>query len=260
MYPPIKATASDSKAATISSSQFAAGSQSESVKPNNGDWASESPMFRAAPGPRLGCAKDAGRPTRNCAGIGRPPPLRRRWAVVADQNFEAFRCQRLPRQGSGRDIAEALVRANYGLRLGKFELDFADGEVGFQVSQILVDEAVGQDVIDRILGTTVNMLETYLPGLLSVVYAMRSTAQNAAMQLELGARYKRPARNTGKDAPRTGKFRLSPWIYCRANNGSSLPGRGSDDFPHANWIASHIKVPAYFAQQVIHATGTDPIR
>jgi hypothetical protein len=168
MYPPIKATASDSKAATISSSQFAAGSQSESVKPNNGDWASESPMFRAAPGPRLGCAKDAGRPTRNCAGIGRPPPLRRRWAVVADQNFEAFRCQRLPRQGSGRDIAEALVRANYGLRLGKFELDFADGEVGFQVSQILVDEAVGQDVIDRILGTTVNMLETYLPGLLSV--------------------------------------------------------------------------------------------
>ena len=35
------------------------------------------------------------------------------------------------------------ARANYGSRLGKFELDLDDGEVRFQISQILVDDAVG---------------------------------------------------------------------------------------------------------------------
>jgi hypothetical protein len=37
--------------------------------------------------------------------------------------------------------------------LGKFELDLDDGEVRFQVSQILVDDVVGQAVIDRMIGT-----------------------------------------------------------------------------------------------------------
>lgn len=39
--------------------------------------------------------------------------------------------------------AETIARANYGLRLGKFEMNLDDGEVRFQVSQILVDDAVG---------------------------------------------------------------------------------------------------------------------
>jgi hypothetical protein len=39
--------------------------------------------------------------------------------------------------GSRRDVAEAIVRANCGLRVGKFELDFDDGEIPSQVSQIL---------------------------------------------------------------------------------------------------------------------------
>jgi hypothetical protein len=39
-------------------------------------------------------------------------------------------------------------------------------------SQTLVDEAEGQEVIDRMIGTTVNMLDTYLPALLSVICAV----------------------------------------------------------------------------------------
>jgi hypothetical protein len=74
-------------------------------------------------------------------------------------------------EGCRTAAAETIARANYGLRLGKFELDFDDGEVRFQVAQILVDEAVGQAVIDRMISTTVNMLDTYLPALLSVIYA-----------------------------------------------------------------------------------------
>jgi hypothetical protein len=77
-------------------------------------------------------------------------------------------------EGCRPAAAETIARANYGLRLGKFELDLDDGEVRFQVSQILVDDAVGQTVIDRMIGTTVTMLETYLPALLSVIYANES--------------------------------------------------------------------------------------
>ncbi len=79
-------------------------------------------------------------------------------------------------EGCRTAAAETIARANCGLRLGKFELDFDDGEVRFQVAQILVDDAVGQDVIDRMIGTTVNMLETYLPALLSVIYANEEPA------------------------------------------------------------------------------------
>ena len=50
------------------------------------------------------------------------------------------------REGAIVDIAEALVRANYGLRLGKFELDFADGELRFQVVQITDGVAVGRAI------------------------------------------------------------------------------------------------------------------
>ncbi len=81
--------------------------------------------------------------------------------------------------------AETIAHANFGLRLGKFELDFADGEVRFQVSQILVDDAVGQEVIDRMIGAAVNMLDTYVPTLLSVIYA-NDLPKEAVARVEAG--------------------------------------------------------------------------
>jgi hypothetical protein len=57
-----------------------------------------------------------------------------------------------------------MVRANHRLRIGKFELDLDDGEPFFQVSQILDGDAVGETVIDRMIGTAVNMLDTYSAG------------------------------------------------------------------------------------------------
>jgi hypothetical protein len=76
---------------------------------------------------------------------------------------------RIP-EGARPAIAQAVARANYGLRVGKFELDLDDGEIRFQTSHILHDDAVGQDVIDRLIGNTMSMLDLYLPAFLSVVY------------------------------------------------------------------------------------------
>ena len=73
-------------------------------------------------------------------------------------------------EGCRPAIAEAVARANYGLQVGKFELDVNDGDLRFQAAQIMTDNTVGEEVIDRLIGTTIAMLDWYLPAFLSVIY------------------------------------------------------------------------------------------
>ena len=73
-------------------------------------------------------------------------------------------------EGCRPAIAEAVARANYGLQVGKFELDVNDGDLRFQAAQIMTDNTVGEEVIDRLIGTTIAMLDRYLPAFLSVIY------------------------------------------------------------------------------------------
>ena len=73
-------------------------------------------------------------------------------------------------EGARPAIAEAIARANYGLKVGKFELDFDAGELRFQAAQILTDDDLDEHVIDRLMGTTMSMLDMYLPAVLSVIY------------------------------------------------------------------------------------------
>jgi hypothetical protein len=73
-------------------------------------------------------------------------------------------------EGSRPAIAEAVARANFGLRVGKFEFDIDEGDLRFQASQVMIDDTVGERVIDRLISTTVAMLDMYLPAFLSVIY------------------------------------------------------------------------------------------
>ena len=88
-----------------------------------------------------------------------------------DDLFQVFGFSpiRIPK-GCRPAIAEAVVRANYGLRVGKFELDLDDGELRFQAVQILTDSTLESVVVDRLIGTTMSMLDMYLPAMLSVIY------------------------------------------------------------------------------------------
>ena len=67
-------------------------------------------------------------------------------------------------------IAEAITRANYGLRIGKFEMDFDDGELRFQIAHVLAGDVLEDSVIARLFATSLAMLDRYLPAFLSVVY------------------------------------------------------------------------------------------
>jgi hypothetical protein len=72
--------------------------------------------------------------------------------------------------GSRPAVAEAVVRANHGLKVGKFEMDYDEGDLRFQAAQILIDDDLADETIHRLIGTTMAMLNTYLPAVLSVIY------------------------------------------------------------------------------------------
>jgi hypothetical protein len=73
-------------------------------------------------------------------------------------------------EGSKPAIAETLARANCGLKVGKFEMNYDQGEVRFQAAHILADNSLEDETIRRLMGTTMSMLNVYLPAVLSVIY------------------------------------------------------------------------------------------
>ncbi|BAM04496.1 YbjN domain-containing protein [Phycisphaera mikurensis] len=67
-------------------------------------------------------------------------------------------------------IAEAVARANYGMKVGCFELDLDDGELLFKVSHLTGGERVDDRVLEHLVFVGPAMCERYLPAFLSVIY------------------------------------------------------------------------------------------
>jgi len=72
------------------------------------------------------------------------------------------------------EIAEFLHRANYGLILGNFEIDFSDGEIRFKVSIDFEDERPNPDQINTMIDCALAMADRYVPGIGAVVFANQS--------------------------------------------------------------------------------------
>jgi hypothetical protein len=85
--------------------------------------------------------------------------------------------------GCRPSVAEAVARANYGLKVGKFELDFEEGDLRFQAAQLLPYDSLEDHTIERLIGTTMAMLNMYLPAFLSVIYG-NEVPQDAIRQVE----------------------------------------------------------------------------
>lgn len=69
-------------------------------------------------------------------------------------------------------IAEYLTRANYGLPLGNFEMDFSDGEVRFKTSLDVEGEEymLTPAMIKSIVYSNVLTMDRYLAGMMAVIY------------------------------------------------------------------------------------------
>lgn len=66
-------------------------------------------------------------------------------------------------------IAEFITRANYGLAMGNFELDFSDGELRFKTSIDVEGAFLISKLIEGVVYANVTMMDEYLPGIITVI-------------------------------------------------------------------------------------------
>jgi hypothetical protein len=67
-------------------------------------------------------------------------------------------------------VSEYITRANYGLRIGNFELDYSDGEIRYKSSLDFEGQILTQQLIRNAIYPAVHTMDRYLPGLLRVSY------------------------------------------------------------------------------------------
>lgn len=66
-------------------------------------------------------------------------------------------------------IAEFIARANFGMIIGNFELDFTDGEIRYKTSIDVEGANLTFLQIKRLVYANVMMMDQYLPGIISVI-------------------------------------------------------------------------------------------
>lgn len=77
-------------------------------------------------------------------------------------------------------VAEYITRANYGITLGNFELDFNDGEVRYMTSILCFDRIPSQEEIEWVIDIPWIMLERYGDGLAQVILIGADPAEAVA--------------------------------------------------------------------------------
>ncbi|MEL7052307.1 MAG: YbjN domain-containing protein [Cyanobacteria bacterium J06588_5] len=64
-------------------------------------------------------------------------------------------------------MAQFITRANYGLILGNFELDYTDGEIRYKTSLDVESDRLTPALTKNLISTNVTTMDQYLPGLLA---------------------------------------------------------------------------------------------
>ena len=81
------------------------------------------------------------------------------------------------------EVAEYLTRANYGIRIGNFELDFDDGEVRYKSSLDFEREVLGENLIENAVAHAIDNIDRYLGGLREVAVGLK-TPKEAILAVE----------------------------------------------------------------------------
>lgn len=68
------------------------------------------------------------------------------------------------------EAAEFITRANYGMVIGNFEMDYRDGEVRYKTSVDVEDVEVVEPLIRHLIYANVLTMDRYAPGLMRVLY------------------------------------------------------------------------------------------
>jgi hypothetical protein len=68
-------------------------------------------------------------------------------------------------------LAEFITRANYGLIIGNFELDFEDGEIRYKTSLDAEGLTLSPALFKNLVYANLSMMDQYLPGIMSILYS-----------------------------------------------------------------------------------------
>ena len=71
-------------------------------------------------------------------------------------------------------VAEFITRANYGLLIGNFEMDYRDGEVRYKTSIDVDNTEINDSLLENLVNVNLLMMDRYLPGILQCVYGQIS--------------------------------------------------------------------------------------
>jgi len=77
-------------------------------------------------------------------------------------------------------VAEFITRANYGLRIGNFELDYNDGEVRYKSALDFEGMTLSDELIKHAIYPAAQTMDRYLPGLMEVIYSGKLPADAIA--------------------------------------------------------------------------------
>jgi hypothetical protein len=67
-------------------------------------------------------------------------------------------------------MAEFLTRANYGLSIGNFEMDFEDGEIRYKTSIDVEGDRLTPTLVENLVNINVITVDRYFPGMMKVLY------------------------------------------------------------------------------------------
>jgi len=67
-------------------------------------------------------------------------------------------------------VAEFLSRANRGMRIGNFELDYDDGEIRYKTSIDVEGGELSNKMIDNLLRANLTTMDRYFSGLMELIY------------------------------------------------------------------------------------------
>ena len=74
-------------------------------------------------------------------------------------------------------MAELLTRANFGLIMGNFEMDFADGEIRFKTSIDVEDDRLSVALVRSLVYANVLTMDKYLPSIARLLHGNISPAE-----------------------------------------------------------------------------------
>ncbi len=73
-------------------------------------------------------------------------------------------------EGQLGDVAEFITRANFGMIIGNFELDYSDGEIRYKTSVDIEDVDLNEALLRHMIYANVLTMDKYFPGLMRVLY------------------------------------------------------------------------------------------